>query len=273
MDTDIMRADIALFRRGLAQSRERAQSLISAGLVLLNGRPLRKPSIKISNSDELTVCGTDVPYVSRGGLKLEKALRVFGGSVRGAVAMDIGASTGGFTDVLLQNGASRVYAIDVGFGQLDHKLACDSRVISMEHTNARELSADMFSETPTLAVMDVSFISIKLILPAALRVLGERGRMISLIKPQFEAGRANIGKGGVVSRRATHVEVLSSVVEFTETLGWRVRALDYSPIAGGDGNIEFLADIVHSSDAVSIPTRSDISRLVDQAHAAVKNLK
>lgn len=273
MNTDMLRADVALFRRGLAPSRERAQALIAAGFVMLNGQSLRKPSVKISASDELSVCGTDVPYVSRGGLKLEKALNVFGGSVRGAVAMDVGASTGGFTDVLLQNGAAKVYAIDVGFGQLDPKLAGDARVVSMEHTNARELSPDMFPEPPSLAVMDVSFISIKLILPAAFRVLGECGRMISLVKPQFEAGRANIGKGGIVSKRAAHVEVLSSVVDFTETLGWRVRALDYSPITGGDGNIEFLADMVPASAAIPMPNPAGISRLVDQAHAAMKNLK
>ena len=273
MNADMLRADVALFRRGLSQSRERAQALIAAGLVMLNGQPLRKPSIKVQDSDELIVCGTDIPYVSRGGLKLEKALNVFGGSVLGAVAIDIGASTGGFTDVLLQNGAAKVYAIDVGFGQLDPKLAGDTRVVSMEHTNARELSVDMFPEPPSLAVMDVSFISIKLILPAAFRVLGKNGRMISLVKPQFEAGRANIGKGGIVSRRAAHAEVLSSIVEFVETLGWRVRALDYSPITGGDGNIEFLADMVPASAEIPIPEPANISRLVDQAHTAMKSIK
>lgn len=273
MNTDLLRADVALFRRGLAQSRERAQALIAAGFVLLNGQRLNKASAKISASDELIVCGTDVPYVSRGGLKLEKALNVFGVSVRGAAAMDIGASTGGFTDVLLQNGAAKVYAIDVGFGQLDPKLAGDARVISMEHTNARELSPDMFPEPPSLAVMDVSFISIKLILPAAFRVLGKQGRMISLIKPQFEVGRANIGKGGIVSSRTAHAETLSSIVDFVETLGWRVRALDYSPITGGDGNIEFLADIVPAASYMPSIETAVISSLVDQAHSAMKKIK
>lgn len=273
MDAEMLRADVALFWRGLAKSRARAQALIAAGLVTLNGKPLGKPSVRISDSDVLAVCGADIPYVSRGGLKLEKALNVFGGSVIGTVALDIGASTGGFTDVLLQNGAAKVYAIDVGFGQLDPKLAGDTRVVSMEHTNARELSSDMFPETPSLAVMDVSFISIKLLLPAAFRVLGKHGRMISLIKPQFEAGRANVCKGGIVSSRLAHVEVLTSVVDFVETLGWRVRALDYSPITGGDGNIEFLADMVAAFDDIPVQAAADISRLVDKAHAAMKSIK
>lgn len=273
MNNETIRADVALFQRGLAPSRERAQSLISAGLVMLNGRSLSKPSVKVNADDELTVCGADIPYVSRGGLKLEKALRVFGGDVTGCVAMDIGASTGGFTDVLLQNGAAHVYAIDVGFGQLDARIAGDSRVTSMEHTNARTLTADMFPVRPALGVMDVSFISVKLILPAAFGVLGENGRMISLIKPQFEAGRANIGKGGIVAKRSVHEEVLQSIVDFAPTLGWKVRALDYSPIAGGDGNIEFLADMVHASVCGASPSTANIAALVKLAHSSMKREK
>ena len=267
---ETIRADVALVQRGLAQSREKAQNFISAGLVLINGKPLSKPSVKVADTDKLTVCGSDIPYVSRGGLKLEKAINVFDADVRGKVAMDIGASTGGFTDVLLQDGAAKVYAIDVGFGQLDPKLQNDSRVISMEHTNARALSADMFNERPSIGVMDVSFISIKLILPAAFNVLGEDGRMISLIKPQFEAGRSNIGKGGIVTKRSVHEEVLNSVVDFVSSLGWCVRGLDSSPIHGGDGNIEFLADMVHASKCEFPYDKANIPELVKRAHLTAK---
>lgn len=268
--SEIMRADVALVQRGLAASREKAQNFISGGLVLLNGIPITKASQKVSDADELTVCGSDIPYVSRGGLKLEKALKVFDADVSGKVAMDIGASTGGFTDVLLQNGASKVYAIDVGFGQLDPVLQNDRRVISMEHTNARALTADMFDERPEIGVMDVSFISIKLILPAAFEVLGENGRMFTLIKPQFEAGRANIGKGGIVSKRSVHEDVLKSIVEFVPMLGWRVNGLDYSPISGGDGNIEFLADMVHGTKSDAEIDNKYIEDLVRRAHNAMK---
>ncbi len=267
---ETIRADVALVQRGLSQSREKAQNYISGGLVLLNGRPLTKPSVKVSDNDELIVCGSDIPYVSRGGLKLEKAITVFDIDVIKKVAIDVGASTGGFTDVLLQNGASLVYAIDVGFGQLDPKLQNDKRVISMEHTNARTLTADMFEHRPEIAVMDVSFISVKLILPAVFGVLGEKGRMISLIKPQFEAGRSNIGKGGIVSKKSVHEEVLRSIIDFVPTLGWRVKSLDYSPISGGDGNIEFLADMVHESNCSTPFDPGRIPELVKRAHNSAK---
>lgn len=264
-----MRADIALVKRNLVSSREKAQSLIAAGLVTLNGRVLSKASIKTDESDVLAVCGSEHPYVSRGGLKLEKALQSFGLNPSGMVAMDIGASTGGFTDVLLQNGAKHVYAIDVGTGQLDAKLLSDNRVTNMEHINARALSPDMFPIRPALAVMDVSFISIKLILPSAFQVLGEKGRMISLIKPQFEAGREYIGKHGVISKPTVHAQVLRDILSFVPTLGWRVQNLDFSPISGGDGNIEFLADLVPASLCVHTPDEKDILDLVKRAHSAV----
>lgn len=270
MESEITRIDIALVKRGLAISREKAQSLISSGLVTINGKPCKKASEKASVNDDIIVCGSDLPYVSRGGLKLEKALKVFDYKVEGAVAMDIGASTGGFTDVLLQNGAKKVYAIDVGHGQLDPRIASDPRVISMEHTNARALEPKMFPEIPCLAVMDVSFISVKLILPAAFRVLGKDGRMISLIKPQFEAGRPNIGKGGIVSKRSVHEDVLKSIIDYVPALGWQVEALDYSPIAGGDGNIEFLAAMAPYENSRSLITESYIQNLVKKAHIALK---
>lgn len=268
METDNkIRADVALVARGLAASRERAQSLIGSNLVTLNGKPLTKSSVKVVEGDLLAVLGADHPYVSRGGLKLEKALKAFQVNPRDCVCMDIGASTGGFTDVLLQNGARRVYAIDVGTGQLDASLACDPRVISMEHTNARELRADMFSESPTLAVMDVSFISIRLILPAAFEVLGPRGRMLSLIKPQFEAGPKNLGKKGVVSDPRVHMDVLRQIVSFVPTLGWQVRGLEFSPIAGTSGNLEFLGDFVPDGQCNTLPPSPEqIRNLVLTAH-------
>ena len=268
--SDVMRADQALKMRGLAASRERAQALIAAGLATVNGRPLRKSSEKVGPDDALQVLGATHPYVGRGGLKLEKALKAFEVDVSGKVCMDIGASTGGFTDVLLRNGAEHVYAIDVGEGQLAPELAADERVTSMEHTNARTLTADMFPLRPGLAVMDVSFISIKLILPAAFEVLGDEGRMIALVKPQFEAGRAKVGKGGIVSDARAHAEVLKNLVGFLPTLGWHVRGLDFSPIAGGSGNLEFLADMVPDGRFDRMIDEGEIAQVVRAAHAAVK---
>ena len=194
------RADTALVRRGLAQSREKAQAMIMAGEVYIGERKINKSSETVKPEDDLNVRGDTDKFVSRGAHKLEKAVRVFSADLNGRVIMDIGASTGGFTDICLRNGAKHVYSIDVGYGQLDWKLRNDPRVTVMERTNARYLTADMFEETPEIAVMDVSFISIRLIIPAAFNVMGINGRMYTLIKPQFEAGREKIGKNGVVRR-------------------------------------------------------------------------
>lgn len=266
-----VRADVALVSRGLAASRERAQGLIASGFVTLNGRTLTKSAVKVTDDDLLEITGEDLPYVSRGGFKLEKALKSFCVNPAGLICMDIGASTGGFTDVLLQNGAKRVYAIDVGTGQLDARLQNDPRVVSMEHTNARELRAEMFPDRPALAVMDVSFISIRLILPAAFQVLGESGRMISLIKPQFEAGPKNIGKKGIVSDPKVHVDVLRQIVDFAPTLGWRVRKLDFSPIAGTSGNLEFLGEFVADASCSTLsPAPDEIRTLVLAAHKQLR---
>ncbi|MBR1820118.1 MAG: TlyA family RNA methyltransferase [Clostridia bacterium] len=266
MEGDKMRADAALVKRGLAASREKAQALIASRLATVNGAIIAKPAQRVGEGDALAVHGAAHPYVSRGGLKLEKALRVFRADVTGAVCVDIGASTGGFTDVLLQSGAELVYAVDVGTGQLDATLLKDQRVVSMERVNARMLEASMFPARPTLGVMDVSFISIKLILPAALAVLGEAGRMITLVKPQFEAGRQAVGKGGIVSKPAIHRQVLREIVDFVPALGWRVRALDFSPIAGGDGNIEFLADIAPQKNCDTFVSQANIDAVVKAAH-------
>jgi len=204
MIQDILRADQALVQRGLAASRERAQDLIANGLVYANDKQVSKAAQKISPQDYLEVRGESCPYVSRGGFKLEKALKAFSVDVSGKICVDIGASTGGFTDVLLQSGARHVYAVDVGTGQLDPKIENDPRVTKMEQTNARTLTAGDFPLRPEIAVMDVSFISIEKILPALKDVLGEGGRLISLIKPQFEAGKAALGKKGVFSKPEIH---------------------------------------------------------------------
>lgn len=265
-----MRADAALAARGLTESREKARRLIEAGLARVNGIAIAKPAQKVSENDVLTVVGETHPYVGRGGLKLEKALNVFGLDPTGAVCVDIGASTGGFTDVLLRNGAARVYAIDVGAGQLHPSLRDDARVVVMEHTNARTLTASMFDPPPTLAVMDVSFISIRLILPAVLPILGNAGHMVALVKPQFEAGREMIGKNGIVTSAAAHRDVLRAIVDFVPALGWHVRALDFSPIAGGSGNIEYLADIVPISEGMTAINDDAIAALVRKARQMLK---
>ena len=267
MEQDRMRADAALVARGLAASREKAQGLIAAGLTTVNGAAIAKPAQKVGEADVLAVLGQAHPYVSRGGLKLARALEAFDADVRGLVCVDVGASTGGFTDVLLKHGARHVYAVDVGTGQLDPSLQRDSRVTSMEHVNARALDRSMFPEPPALAVMDVSFISIRLILPALFALLGEDGRVITLIKPQFEAGRQAVGKGGIVSRPEAHRQVLRELLAFPQGLGWRVRGLEVSPITGGDGNIEFLADIVPEGAGEVWATQADIDAVVKRAHA------
>ena len=263
------RADTALVRRGLAQSREKAQAMIMAGEVYIGERKINKSSETVKPEDDLNVRGDTDKFVSRGAHKLEKAVRVFSADLNGRVIMDIGASTGGFTDICLRNGAKHVYSIDVGYGQLDWKLRNDPRVTVMERTNARYLTGDMFEETPEIAVMDVSFISIRLIIPAAFNVMGKNGRMYTLIKPQFEAGREKIGKNGVVRSAETHEDVLNGIVEFAESAGLHVYRLDYSPITGPEGNIEFLAEIAPKQDGSPVIAPEEIRRIVAEAH---KNL-
>jgi len=259
------RADVWLAVRGLAESREKAQALIMAGQVYVGEKKVLKASEQIAEDAPLCVRGAQDAFASRGGHKLEKAITAFGADVSGAVAMDIGAATGGFTDVLLRHGAKHVYAIDVGYGQLDWKLRTDERVTVMERTNARTLTRDMFPTQPNLTVMDVSFISIKLILPAAAAVMGEAGRFLTLIKPQFEAGRGQVGKHGVVREKETHQRVIREICLFAPTFGWHVGDLTFSPIKGPAGNIEFLADI-RPGPGEDIPDER-IRALVDRAHA------
>ena len=265
-----MRADVALVSRGLCESREKAQASIMAGLVYVGERKILKASESVKPEDELTLRGHAHPFASRGGLKLEKAIRSFGADLTGKVCMDIGAATGGFTDVCLRNGASHVYAIDVGYGQFDWKLRNDPRVTVMERTNARYLTHEQVPLHPTVTVMDVSFISIRLILPVAAGIMGDEGVFYTLIKPQFEAGRERVGKKGVVRDPKVHEDVLQEIVAFAPTFGWQVQALDYSPITGPEGNIEFLAKITRKQSDAEPCTQESIHELVSRAHAEMK---
>ncbi|WP_029099478.1 TlyA family RNA methyltransferase [Brevibacillus thermoruber] len=235
------RVDVLLVERGLFETREKAKAAVMAGLVLVGGERCDKPGTKIPEDTPIAVKGEVHPYVSRGGLKLEKALRVFGIDLNGRVMMDIGASTGGFTDCALQHGARRVYAIDVGYGQLAWSLRQDERVVVMERTNFRHMDPDAFEhERPDAASIDVSFISLKLILPVLYRFLEPDGDVVALVKPQFEAGKENVGKNGIVRDPDIHEAVLVDIGQFAVSIGFSLHGLDYSPITGGEGNIEFL---------------------------------
>ena len=269
--TEKTRADVALVNRGLAESREKAQAAIMAGQVFIGERRVMKASEAVRPEDPLLIRQPEKTYVSRGALKLEKAVRVFSASLKDRVILDAGASTGGFTDVCLHSGARHVYAVDVGYGQLDWKLRNDPRVTVMERTNARFLTADMFPERPEIAVMDVSFISIRLILPALISVIGDQGVIYSLIKPQFEAGRDKVGKKGVVRDPKTHEDVIRTISEFARSIGWNVRRLDYSPITGPEGNIEFLSEIRKSDNFSAGITDADICSVVAEAHRKLTN--
>ncbi len=240
MANSSVRLDKLLVDRGLAPSRERAQALILAAKVLVNEARITKAGQKVLADSAVRLEGEDIPYVSRGGLKLEHALRFFGADVRGLVAMDVGASTGGFTDCLLQNGARRVYAVDVGYGQLAWKLRQDPRVVVLERHNIRGLQAHLVPEPIQIATIDASFISLRLVLPEVCRFLARNAWLIGLIKPQFEAGREHVGKGGVVRDQAVHEAVCQSVSDRCRDLGLTVLGITPSPILGPKGNREFL---------------------------------
>ena len=234
------RLDAAMVRLGLAGSRERAKELIKNGSVDVNGTAASKPSQPVSCSDIIEITGQTLKYVGRGGLKLEKIISGYGIDLTGRICMDIGASTGGFTDCMLQNGANRVYAIDVGSGQLAQKLVLDGRVINMEKTDIRRLSSSDFDMLPDFISIDVSFISLKLVLPKAFELLAENGRIAALIKPQFEAGKQNVGKNGIVKSKSVHAAVLSDICGFIRCSGFGIEDLCYSPVTGSKGNIEYL---------------------------------
>jgi 23S rRNA (cytidine1920-2'-O)/16S rRNA (cytidine1409-2'-O)-methyltransferase len=234
------RLDKLLVARGLVQSRERARALILAGQVVVDHHTVDKAGAQVSTDVSLRLKGGDIPYVSRGGLKLEKALDLFALPVEGRVAIDVGASTGGFTDCLLQRGAARVYAVDVGYGQLAWSLRQDSRVVNLERTNIRHLQPEALPEKPSLAVIDASFISLDKVLPATLALLDEQAEVVALIKPQFEVGRGAVGKGGVVRDAGQHEAVVERIRRLAGDLGCRVLGVTESPILGPKGNREFL---------------------------------
>lgn len=261
------RIDVLLVERGFYESREKAKAALMAGLVLVNDEPVDKSGMKVARTADIKVKGALHPYVSRGGLKLEKAIRKFDIDLNGRVMLDIGASTGGFTDCALQNGASYVYAIDVGYNQLDWSLRQDERVNVMERTNFRYTEpADLLGPPPTFATIDVSFISLKLILPALSTLLSVGSGIVALIKPQFEAGREKVGKSGVVRDSAVHRDVLRTVLTAAAELGYSLQDITFSPITGGEGNIEFLAYWTWSAEPnAAIPDDAALAELVKQA--------
>lgn len=261
-----LRVDLAMVRQGLAPSRERAQALIMAGQVYVKEVKVLKASEKVTEDAELIVRGHVHPFVGRGALKLDKALRVFGVDVTDVVGMDIGAATGGFTDVLLQNGARHVYAIDVGYGQLDWKIRSDERVTVLERTNARYLTHEQIPCVPDITVMDVSFISVKLILPVAAQLMDNKGRFCILIKPQFEAGREHVGKKGVVRDPAVHRQVIEEIAAFVPSFGYTMAQLDFSPITGPEGNIEYITELLPADQAQQSVDENRIAEVVAQAH-------
>lgn len=259
-----VRLDVLLCRRGLFPSRERAQAAILAGRVAVAGRTEHKAGRLVPEDAEVTIRGEDMPYVGRGGLKLARALDAFGIDPSGLVALDIGASTGGFTDCLLQRGAKRVYAVDVGYGQLAWKLRQDPRVVVLERTNARALGREQVPEAVDIATIDVSFISLEKVLPAVSRLLAPGGVIVALVKPQFEAGPAQVGKGGVVRDPAVHREVLRRVCRAAGAMGLEAADLVPSPIRGDEGNAEFLLLLRPSPDPRPVPDER-----IDRAVAAV----
>ena len=257
------RLDVLLTERMFAESRAKAQAIIMSGNVYVDGQKADKPGTSYEESVEIEVRGAVCPYVSRGGLKLEKALRDFGVKPVDFVCSDSGASTGGFTDCLLQQGAKKVFAIDVGYGQLDWKIRSDPRVVVMERTNIRYVTPEQLGEPLDLSVIDVSFISLKIVLPTIKTLLKPTGQVLCLIKPQFEAGKDKVGKKGVVRDPATHQEVLDSFVSLAHDQGFKILGLTFSPVKGPEGNTEFLGHL--SLDQVD-GIQPDTAAVVAQAH-------
>ena len=264
-----VRLDVLLVEKGYFESREKAKRAIMAGLVFIGQERYDKAGTMVSEDSDIHVKGDTCPYVSRGGLKLEKSIKTWDLDLKDNVCMDIGSSTGGFTDCMLQNGASRVYALDVGTNQLAYSLRIDPRVVVMEKTNIRDLDTDDFEKLDFISI-DVSFISLNLVLPVASALLKEDGSMVSLVKPQFEAGREKVGKGGIVRDKSVHREVIQNVIKYAENAGLTPSGLSFSPITGAKGNIEYLLHLYKNKEEAEVLTEEDINNIVDNSHSELQ---
>ncbi len=264
-----IRLDMYLAENGLAPSREKAKAIIMSGIVYVDDQKCDKAGMSVSPGQKVEVRGNTLRYVSRGGLKLEKAMQVFPVRLDGRVCMDVGASTGGFTDCMLQNGAQKVFAVDVGYGQLAWSLRTDSRVVNMERTNIRYVTAEQIGQPLDFASIDVAFISLGLVLPVVSTLLKKGGEVVALIKPQFEAGREKVGKKGVVRDPAVHEEVVSEVCEKAEKTGFGVLGLSFSPVKGPEGNIEYLVYLKKGEKSAIKQIKSAAKEMVAQSHAAL----
>ncbi len=260
------RLDAVVVELGFAETRSKASAIIMSGEIFVNGQKETKAGYAVKEKDKIEFKGKKMPFVSRGGYKLEKAMKVFPITLNNCICMDIGASTGGFTDCMLQCGAQKVYAIDVGYGQLAWKLRTDERVVNLERTNFRYLTNEVVTDEIDFASIDVSFISLKKILPVLFDFLRLGGQTVALIKPQFEAGREKVGKKGVVRDIETHKEVIASIVDFAFETGFSVLGLDFSPIRGPEGNIEYLIYLAKNSEKVLLVTLNDINEIADKSH-------
>ncbi len=263
------RLDVLLVNRGLASSREKAKAIIMSGIVYVDGQKEDKAGTLFEDTAPVEVRGHTLPYVSRGGLKLEKAIRRFSVDVKDRICMDVGASTGGFTDCMLQNGAAKVYAVDVGHGQLDWKLRSDSRVVCMEKTNIRYVLPSDIPDRIQFASVDVSFISLTKVLGPVKELLDDGGRAVCLIKPQFEAGREKVGKKGVVREKSTHLEVIRMVMDYAAANGYSLLNLDFSPVKGPEGNIEYLLYLQKNGEETAGGTFPDPAFIVEEAHRSL----
>lgn len=260
------RIDVILVSKGVFSSRERARASIMAGKIFVDGQRVDKCGEKVKENSNIEFKGEQLPFVSRGGLKLDKAIKSFSINLNDEVCLDIGASTGGFTDCMLQNGAKKVFSIDVGYGQFAWKLRIDPRVVCMERTNIRYVTIEDIGEYGDFASIDVSFISLKKVIPAVLSLLSEKGKIIALIKPQFEAGREKVGKKGVVREKSTHVEVVNNILDFLMKSNLKVIRFDYSPIKGPEGNIEYLIYFTKEESYFQTIKHEDIINIVNLAH-------
>jgi len=268
------RLDVLLVKRGLAPSREKAKTIIMSGIVFVDNEREDKAGTTFDEKVNIEVRGKTLKYVSRGGLKLEKAMDVFGVKIEGKTCMDVGASTGGFTDCMLQNGAVKVYSVDVGHGQLAWKLVQDDRVICMDRTNIRYVTPDQIDDVLDFASIDVSFISLTKVLLPVKNLLKENGQIVCLIKPQFEAGRENVGKKGVVRDKKVHVQVIEKVIEYAMSIGFKILNLDYSPVKGPEGNIEYLLYLQNNGEEPVVDEICvDPVKVVEDSHVTLDKKK